>query len=57
LAEPQLLASYEERKKTQGMSHGDVKWLIETIIDLYTKMGRANDADRFRRTLDQLTHN
>jgi serine/threonine-protein kinase len=57
LAEPLLLASYEERRKTQGMSHGDVKWLVETISDLYTKMGRGNDAARFRQALDRATEN
>jgi serine/threonine-protein kinase len=55
LAEPLLLTSFEERKEMLGMSHGDVKWLIEGIIELYTKMGRANDAARYQQALDRMT--
>ena len=55
LAEPLLLASYEERKDTPGTNPGDLKWLLQTIIDLYTKTGRADEVAHYRRALDGLT--
>ena len=54
LAEPLLLASYEERMKAEDTNPGDVKWLLETIVDLYAKMGRANDAARYEQALNPL---
>jgi tetratricopeptide (TPR) repeat protein len=55
-AEPLLLASYEERKKTLGMGHGDVKWLLEAIVGLYTKTGRTDEAAVYQQALDGLAH-
>ena len=54
-AEPLLLASYEERKETLVPYHGDLKWLLETIIELYTETARAAEVVRFQRALDGLT--
>jgi hypothetical protein len=50
-AEPLLVASFEERKHTQGMSHGDVHWLLEALIDLYAKTDRAETASELQATL------
>jgi serine/threonine-protein kinase len=51
LAEPLLLASYEERRVTQGMNHGDVHWLLQSLIDLYSKSGNEDKVAQFRQTL------
>jgi tetratricopeptide (TPR) repeat protein len=51
-AEPLLLASYEERKVSQGMDHGDVHWLLTTLIDLYSKTGRTDNVAQYRQVLD-----
>jgi serine/threonine-protein kinase len=51
-AEPLLLASYEERKETQGMAHGDVHWLLQALIDLYSKTERPEEVARYRQVLD-----
>jgi serine/threonine-protein kinase len=50
-AEPLLLASYEERKETQRMSHGDVHWLLDSLIDLYAQTDRSEKASELRDVL------
>jgi hypothetical protein len=52
LAEPLLLASYAERKESAGTNPGDMKWLLQTIVELYAKMERADDAAVYQQALD-----
>jgi serine/threonine protein kinase/tetratricopeptide (TPR) repeat protein len=54
LAEPLLLASYEERKATPDTNPGDLKWLLETLVSLYTTTGRAANAARYQHALASL---
>jgi serine/threonine protein kinase len=51
-AEPLLLASYDERKVSQGMDHGDVHWLLAALIDLYSKTEQAEEVAQYRHVLD-----
>jgi tetratricopeptide (TPR) repeat protein len=55
LAKPLLLASYEARKQTPATNAGDLKWLLQTIVDLCTKLGSVDEAARYRRSLNELT--
>ncbi len=50
-AEPLLLASYEERKVSQGMDHGDVHWLLSTLVDLFRETDRPDTASEYETQL------
>jgi serine/threonine-protein kinase len=55
LAEPLLLASYAERKGKPDTNQGDLTWLLQTIVDLYTTTGRADQAATYRQALTELS--